>query len=289
MRKKNQWVADYLFALPGLLLSVSVILVPGLMTFYYAFTDWNGVSSNYNFIGILNFREIFSDEIFLRALGNNIKWTIMFLTVPVLVGLITSFFLLQTKMTYRAYQAVFIMPYILAPVTNALLWQNIIFNPVSGLVAFLNSHGWNLDAPLGNMKTALYAVAGVDMWHYWGFLTVVYFASMRQTSQDQIEASIIDGCNLWQQFRFIYYPNIKTTMKLMFIMIIIFSFMTFDYVYLLTGGGPARSTEMLSTYANAYFTSFQTGKAASVAFIMSLFGFIAASIYVRLSRKEELE
>jgi raffinose/stachyose/melibiose transport system permease protein len=289
MRKKNQWVSDYLFALPGLLLSVSVILVPGLMTFYYAFTDWNGVSSNYNFIGILNFREIFSDEIFLRALGNNIKWTAMFLTVPVLVGLITSFFLLQVKRTYRAYQAVFIMPYILAPVTNALLWQNIIFNPVSGLVAFLNSHGWNLDAPLGNMKTALYAVAGVDMWHYWGFLTVVYFASMRQTSQDQIEASIIDGCNLWQQFRFIYYPNIKTTMKLMFIMIIIFSFMTFDYVYLLTGGGPARSTEMLSTYANAYFTSFQTGKASSVAFIMSLFGFIAASVYVRLSRKEELE
>jgi raffinose/stachyose/melibiose transport system permease protein len=289
MEKKSQWGADYLFALPGLLLSVSVILVPGLMTLYYAFTDWNGVSSDYGFIGFLNFREIFSDEIFLRALGNNIKWTVMFLTIPVLIGLVTSFFLLQVKRTYRAYQAVFIMPYILAPVTNALLWQNIILNPVAGLVAFLNSHGWNLDAPLGNMKTALYAVAGVDMWHYWGFLTVVYFASMRQTSQDQIEASIIDGCGLWQQFRFVYYPNIKMTMKLMFIMIIIFSFMTFDYVHLLTGGGPARSTEMLSTYANAYFTSFQTGKASSVAFIMSLFGFIAASVYVRLSRKEELE
>jgi raffinose/stachyose/melibiose transport system permease protein len=289
MKKKNQWASDYLFALPGLALSISVILVPGFMTFYYAFTDWNGVSSDYNFIGMLNFREIFSDEIFLRALGNNIKWTLMFLTIPVLIGLVTSFFLLQVKRTYRAYQAVFIMPYILAPVTNALLWQNIIFNPIVGLVAFLNNHGWNLDAPLGNMKTALYAVAGVDMWHYWGFLTVVYFASMRQTSTDQIEASIIDGCNLWQQFKYVYYPNIKTTMKLMFIMIIIFSFMTFDYVYLLTAGGPARSTEMLSTYANAYFTSFQTGKAASVAFIMSLFGFIAASVYVRLSRKEELE
>jgi raffinose/stachyose/melibiose transport system permease protein len=289
MRKKNQWVSDYLFALPGLLLSVSVILAPGLMTLYYAFTDWNGVSQDYHFIGLLNFREIFSDEIFLRALGNNIKWTVMFLTIPVLIGLITSFFLIQVKRTYQAYQAVFIMPYILAPVTNALLWQNVILNPVAGLVAFLNSRGWNLDAPLGNMKTALYAVAGVDIWHYWGFLTVVYFASMRQTSQDQIEASIIDGCNLWQQFRFVYYPNIKMTMKLMFIMIIIFSFMTFDYVYLLTGGGPARSTEMLSTYANAYFTSFQTGKASSVAFIMSLFGFIAAAIYVRLSRKEELE
>ncbi|MDR0386592.1 MAG: sugar ABC transporter permease [Treponema sp.] len=289
MKKRNPWASDYLLVLPGLLLSVSVILVPGILTFYYAFTDWNGVASTYNFIGLLNFKEIFSDEIFLRALGNNAKWTAMFLTIPVLIGLVTSFLLLRAKRTYQIYQALFIMPYILAPVTNALLWQNIIFNPISGLVAFLNNHGWNLEAPLGNMKTALYAVAGVDLWHYWGFLMVVYFAAMRQTSQDQIEASIIDGCNLWQQFRFIYYPNIKTTMKLMFIMIIIFSFMTFDYVYLLTGGGPARSTEMLSTYANAYFTSFQTGKASSVAFIMSLFGFIAASVYIRLSRKEELE
>jgi raffinose/stachyose/melibiose transport system permease protein len=137
------------------------------------------------------------------------------------------------------------------------------------------------------MKTALYAVAGIDMWHYWGFLTVVYFASLRQTPQEQIEASIIDGCSLWQQLRFIYYKSIKMTMKLMFIMIIIFSFMTFDYVYLVTGGGPARSTEMLSIYANSYFTTFQTGKAASVAFIMSFFGFLAAGICVRLSRKED--
>jgi len=196
---------------------------------------------------------------------------------------------MQTRRAHRVYQAMYIMPYILAPVTNALLWLNIIFNPVSGLIGFLNDNGWKLGAPLGNMRTALYAVAGVDIWHYWGFLTVVYFASMRQTPVDQVEASIIDGCNLWQQFRFIYYPNIKTTMKLMFIMIIIFSFMTFDYVYLLTGGGPARATEMLSTYANSYFTSFQTGKAASVALVMSLFGFSAAALYVRLSRREELE
>ncbi|WP_321301280.1 sugar ABC transporter permease [uncultured Sphaerochaeta sp.] len=259
------------------------------MTILYGFTDWNGVSANYNWIGLQNFKEMVNDEIFWRALRNNIIWTVLFLTIPVGIGLLTSFFLLYAKRTYKAYQAVFIMPYILAPVTNAMLWLNIIFNPVSGLIGYLNSHGFNFGAPLGNTKTALYAVAGVDIWHYWGFLMVVYFAALRQTPEDQIEASVLEGCSFWQQFKYIYYPNIKTTMKLMFIMIIIFSFMTFDYVYLLTGGGPARATEMLSTYANSYFTTFQTGKAAAVAFIMSMFGLLAASIYVRLSRGEELE
>ncbi len=289
MRTNRMYWTDYLFILPGLLLSVFIILVPGVMTILYGFTDWNGVSANYNWIGLQNFKEMVNDEIFWRALRNNIIWTVLFLTIPVGIGLLTSFFLLYAKRTYKAYQAVFIMPYILAPVTNAMLWLNIIFNPVSGLIGYLNSHGFNFGAPLGNTKTALYAVAGVDIWHYWGFLMVVYFAALRQTPEDQIEASVLEGCSFWQQFKYIYYPNIKTTMKLMFIMIIIFSFMTFDYVYLLTGGGPARATEMLSTYANSYFTTFQTGKAAAVAFIMSMFGLLAASIYVRLSRGEELE
>jgi raffinose/stachyose/melibiose transport system permease protein len=288
-RKKNMYLSDYLFTIPGLLLSVCIILIPGLLTIFYGFTDWNGVSANFNWIGFQNFKEMFGDDIFWRALGNNVKWAAMFLTIPVAIGLITSFFLMQAKRGNSLYQAIYIMPYILAPVTNAMLWLNIIFNPVSGLFGFLNNKGFNLGAPLGNMRTALYAVAGVDMWHYWGFLTVIYFAALRQTPQEQIEASVIEGCNLWQQFKYIFYPNIKMTMKLMFIMIIIFSFMTFDYVYLLTGGGPARSTEMLSTYANAYFTSFQTGKAAAVAFIMSMFGLLAASIYVRLTRGEEQE
>ena len=289
MRTNRMYWTDYLFILPGLLLSVFIILVPGVMTIFYGFTDWNGVSANYNWIGLQNFKEMVNDEIFWRALRNNIIWTVLFLTIPVGIGLLTSFFLLYARRTYKAYQAVFIMPYILAPVTNAMLWLNIIFNPVSGLIGYLNSHGFNFGAPLGNTKTALYAVAGVDIWHYWGFLMVVYFAALRQTPEDQIEASVLEGCSFWQQFKYIYYPNIKTTMKLMFIMIIIFSFMTFDYVYLLTGGGPARATEMLSTYANSYFTTFQTGKAAAVAFIMSMFGLLAASIYVRLSRGEELE
>lgn len=287
LNKKN--IFDYIFVLPGLLLSVSIILIPGVLTIFYGFTDWNGVSSDFNFIGLNNFREIFSDDIFWRAFTNNIKWTIMFVTIPVFIGLVSSFFLLYAKKTFKVYQAIYILPYILAPVTNALLWLNIIFNPVSGLIGFLNEHGLSIGAPLGNVSSALYAVAGVDMWHYWGFLTVVYFASLRQTPIDQIEAGELEGCNLWQLFRYVYYPNILPTLKLMFIMIIIFSFMTFDYVYLLTGGGPARATEVLSTYANSFFTTFQTGKAAAVAFIMSLFGLLSASIYVRLSRSEELE
>jgi raffinose/stachyose/melibiose transport system permease protein len=188
------------------------------------------------------------------------------------------------------FQAVYLIPYVIAPVTNALIWANIIFSPSGGLFGYLRRLGFTISSPLGNMKTALYGVAGVDIWHYWGFLTVVYLAALRQTPVDQIEAAEIEGINGWQLFWKVYLPNIAPTIKMMFIFIIIYSFLTFDYVYLLTTGGPAHATEMLSTYAyNIAFNTFRFGMAAAVALVMSIFGAIAAFFYTYLSRKEVSE
>ena len=94
-----------------------------------------------------------------------------------------------------------------------------------------------------------------------GYLTVIYLAALRQTPTDQVEAARIDGCNGWQLFRYIYLPNIKSTVNLMFVMIVIGSFLAFDYVKLLTGGGPAHSTEVLGTYAYSFaFSEMKVGK-----------------------------
>jgi raffinose/stachyose/melibiose transport system permease protein len=127
----------------------------------------------------------------------------------------------------------------------------------------------------------------VDIWHFWGFLTVVYLAALRQTPIDQVEAALVEGANGWQVFRYVYLPSIRPTLQLMWVMIVIFSFLAFDYVYLLTQGGPANSTEMLSTYAyTAAFSAFQFGKAAAVGLVMSGFGLLSSFLFVWLSRKD---
>lgn len=277
----------HLLTLPALLLSLGVVFVPGVMTVYVAFTNWNGVSLQMDWVGLANFREIFGDRIFWQSLYNNSRWMILFVTIPVAIGMLTAFLLLRRQKSRTAYQLIYLLPYVLAPVTNAMLWLNIIFNPNSGVIGFLRKSGLPIAAPLGMMETALYAVATVDMWHYWGFLTVVYLAALRQTPYDQVEAAQIEGVNGWQLFRYVYLPSIKPTVQLMFVMIIIFSFLTFDYVYLLTNGGPAHATEMLSTYAYTFaFYTFQVGKAAAVALFMSFFGLIASFFYTALSRKD---
>ncbi len=214
---KINW--NYLLIAPALLISVMIILVPGAMTIGYSFTDWNGISPNVNFIGLKNFAELFHDKIFFLSIRNNLIWTVMFLTIPVCIGMLAAMLLLSRKKTRSIYQVAFLIPYVLAPAVNAMLWLNIIFSPVVGIVAYLKNFGIDLGSPLASMKSAIFACAGVDIWHYWSYLTVIYLAALRQTPTDQVEAARIDGCNGWQLFQWIYLPNIRATVSLMFVMI----------------------------------------------------------------------
>lgn len=286
----KQKASNWLLLAPALLISLGVVFIPGVLTVCMSLTDWNGISSDVDFIGLQNFEEIFADSVFWTALTNNVRWTFLFLTIPVIIGLLTAVLLFRRKRGKTAYQLLFLFPYVLAPVTNAMLWLNVIFNPRTGVIGFLQTLGLDITSPLSNMGTALYAVAAVDIWHYWGFLTVVYLAALRQTPMEQIEAAEVEGCNGWQLFRYVYFPSMKATFQLMFVMIMINSFLTFDYIYLLTNGGPAHATEMLSTYAYTFaFSTFQVGKAAAVALCMSFFGLVASVLYTWLSRKDIME
>lgn len=281
----------HLLTLPAFLLSGVVIFMPAVYTFYASFTEWNGISPDMKWIGLGNYQSILDDRIFYMALGNNIKWTLMFTTIPIFVGMLSAVLLAWMGRGRNFFQAVYLIPYVLAPVTNALIWANMIFSPSGGLVGFLRRIGYvAVSSPIGNSKTALFAVALVDIWHYWGYLTVIYLAALRQTPMDQIEAAQIEGVNGLQMFFKVYLPNIAPTVRMMFVFIVIYSFLTFEYVFLLTGGGPAHSTEMLSTFAyNMAFRTFRFGRAASVAMVMSLFGAITAFFYTYMSRKEVSE
>ena len=287
-KRKINW--NYFLIAPALLISVSIILLPGVMTFAYSFTDWNGLSPNINFIGLKNFIELFQDKIFFKAIQNNIIWTLLFLTIPVCIGMLAAMLLLSRKKTRSIYQVAFLIPYVLAPSVNAMLWLNVVFSPVSGVISVFRNMGFDISSPLADMKTAIYGCAAVDIWHYWSYLTVIYMAALRQVPTDQVEAARLDGCNGWQLFRYIYLPNIMSTVSLMFVMITIGSFLAFDDIKLMTGGGPAHATEVLGTYAYSFaFDSMKVGKAAAVGLFISFFGLIASTIYTKLSKNEEMQ
>ena len=138
---------------------------------------------------------------------------------------------------------------------------------------------------MGNRDTSLIAVAFVDSWHFWGFLVVIYLAAMYQVDTQLYESARIEGANRLQQFLHVTLPGIKPTLIFTLLMIIIWSIPAFDYVYLMTQGGPAHSSEVMATHLYSMaFQQFEVGYASAIGTVMALFSTLIIAIFVILRK-----
>ncbi|WP_026789643.1 carbohydrate ABC transporter permease [Pleomorphomonas oryzae] len=275
-----------LYLIPTLLINVVIIFIPAALTIALAFCRWDGIGMPV-FIGLANFRQLLADRVFWMALGNNVIWTAIFLTVPIAMGLLAATMMLIARRGSSFFQVVYFLPMVIATAITARVWQGMIYSPLTGIAGLVTRAGFPVPNPLTQPSTALYGIAIVDLWHWWGFLCVIFFAALRQVPQEQIEAARIEGASFWQMLRYVLLPGIRPTITLMMIMTIIWSFLVFDFVYILTQGGPAFSSEVLSTLAyRSAFYDLAVGKAAAVAVVISLFGLATTAVYIRLQAKE---
>jgi raffinose/stachyose/melibiose transport system permease protein len=283
-RKK---VVPWLFVLPILLINMAVVLGPAISAVYYSMTDWSGVGDA-TFIGLDNFRQLFfHDESFRTAFKNNVLWMAMFLTVPIFIALCASSLLAPIKRGALFYRLSLFLPYVLPSVITASIWR-ILMNPDRGLGAQLSD--WGISgfdkAFLGDPNTVLPAIAFVDNWHWWGFLMVLLLAAMQNIPNDLYEAARLDGANRWQEFRDVTIPGIRPTLVFMILMTAIWSFLTFDYIWILTQGGPAGASEVLATLVvkNAMM-KFEAGYASAIGLTMSVFVGAVISVFIILRKR----
>ena len=275
-----------LYLVPTLVINFVIILVPALLTIALAFFRWDGISAPV-FNGLGNFQALAGDRVFWSALTNNLIWTAIFLVVPIAMGLLAATMLLIVPRGRTFFQVVYFLPVIIATAITARVWQGMIYSPVTGLFGLMQKSGLPVINPLSLPTTALFGVATVDLWHWWGFLCVIFFAALRQVPQEQIEAARIEGATFWQMMRYVLLPGIRPTITLMMIMTVIWSFLVFDFVYILTQGGPAFSSEVLSTLAyRKAFYDLNVGQAAATALVVSVFGLVATYFYIRVQSQE---
>ncbi|MFN8371329.1 MAG: sugar ABC transporter permease [Anaerolineae bacterium] len=274
------------FILPVLILNLIVVVIPSIVGLAVAFTDWTGYNSP-SFVGLQNFQRLFQDGIFFLALKNNLVWTAMFLTAPIAVGLMGAYILSTVKRGQMLFRVLYFIPYVIASVVSSQLWRQLL-HPRVGIGAWLATQGITfLDFPIfGTRETALFGVAFVDAWHFWGFLVVIYLSAMSAVDTELYEVARLDGATRFQQFRFVTLPSIRPTLVFTILMIIIWSSTTFDYIYILTSGGPANASEVMSTYLydNA-FNRFDAGYAATIGMMMSIWVALAVAGFVYLRRR----
>ena len=280
-------VVPWLFVSPILLIHVIVVIGPSLSAFYYSLTDWSGVGAA-NFVGLENFRRLLFEDIdYKRAFFNNALWLIFFLVIPICMALLAASLLAALQRGGMFVRTILFIPFVLPSVVTASIWRNFM-SPTLGIGAQLAQMGIpGLDqAYLGNPKTALLAVAFVDNWHWWGFLMALFLAAMQNIPPELYEAARIDGASRWQEFRHVTLPGIRPTLVFLLLMTAIWSFLAFDYIWILTRGGPAGASEILGTLVvkNAFYR-FEAGYAAAMGLTMSFLAGIFVTLFAVLRRR----
>lgn len=288
-RHYRKYVIPWLFVLPIVLVNIVVVIGPSASAFYFSMTDWSGIGvTNAEFIGLENFRTIlFEDMDYRRALLNNLAWLSFFLTVPFFVSLFAASMLARIQRGSMFIRTSLFVPYVLPAVITASIWRNLM-SPTLGIGAQLEKMGISgLDvAWLGQPNTALISIAFVDNWHFWGFLMVLFLSAMQSIAPELYEAARIDGATRWQEFRHITIPGIRPTIVFMLLMVAIWSFLVFDYVWILTQGGPAGASEVLGSlvYKEA-FMRFEAGYASAIGLTMSFLAGLVISLFLYLRRR----
>ena len=278
----------WLFILPLLSIHIFVVAIPAVQGIYMSLTDWSGVGKNAEFIGLENYRRLFfEDETFGKAMVNTFQWMAFFLTVPFILALFCATVLGQIKRGGMIYRSILFVPYVLASVVTTAIWRNLL-SPRQGIgaaLADLGIQGFDI-AYLGRTETALMSIAFIDNWHFWGFLMILFLAAMQSIPPVLYDAAKIDGANRWQEFRHVTLPGIRPIVLFMYMMVAIWSFLAFDYIWLLTQGGPSGSSEMIATqlYKNA-FLRFEGGYGAAQGVVISIFAGFIILIFVTLRRR----
>lgn len=270
---RRRMIVAWTFMLPLITINALVVLGPSLSALYYSFTDWNGVGDA-QWIGLANYTELVGDSQFRNALWHNVLWMAFFLIVPMTMGLFGAFALTRIRRFRLLFRVAYFVPYIVATVVTAAVWENLL-SPDVGVGEAL---GVNF---LGDVSLALPTIAFVNNWAWWGFLVVIFLAAMQGVSPNLYEAAALDGAGPFRQFWSITLPSIRPTFMFLGLMTIIWSFLAFDYIYIMTQGGPAGSTDVLSTllYREA-FASLRAGYASAIGVVMALISGILVAAYL---------
>ena len=287
--KRDVHKAALIFLLPVTLLMMIYIFYPIIDTFITSLYKWNGISSQKTMTGLRNWEKLITDKSFWIAFKNNILVMILSICVQIPIGLALATFIDFGGKKMTIFKVLWFIPLLMSSVaigflfTYALATNGGIFSAISNLLG-----GGNIDL-LGNPKTALYTVIGVIAWQFTPFYMVYCMAAYTNISVDVYEAAVIDGANRGQYFRKIALPLLAPSLKSAAILSMVGSLKYFDLVYVMTGGGPGTSTELMATYMyKQSFVKFNMGYGSAVAAGMFVLISIVSLLTMRLlnGRKE---
>ncbi|MGV2982740.1 carbohydrate ABC transporter permease [Microbacterium sp. AGC85] len=276
-----------ILAIPALIFYGFAVLVPSIRGAVLAFTNWDGLSQNYDFIGFDNFVRIFTSQSSLDALRMTLIFAIAVTILQNGIGLLLALGVNSGLKSQNFLRVLFFAPVVITPVVVAYLWK-FLLTPNGAVNTVLGAIGLGDLAPswLGDPFWAAASVVMMIVWQHAGYSMVIYIAGLQSIPQEINEAAAVDGAGSWRRFWSVTWPLLAPATAINIMLTIIGGLKMFTEVFVLTAGGPGGSTETMSTllYKSAFqFNEFGYGIALALVLAIVVVFFSVAQ--QRMSRK----
>jgi len=288
----------YLLLIPTLTIYILFFIYPVINGLSLGLYKYSGVSQVKYFIGLRNYYVIAMDPQFHNALTNTVVITVVNSLAQFAIGFSLAWLAKKYGRVGSVFLSVALIPIVLSFVSVGLMWQwfyNPSFGLVNALVNFFHVNGVLTAVGLppiprsltANPSTSLLSILLAANWQGIGLYAVIYSAGLRTISPSIYDSMKVDGLSDLQKIRRVIWPMMKDTIALALVLVISASFKIFELVYVLTGGGPGRLTDVISIYLYRYYASFQAGYASAVAFYILLIGLVLIIVQFRFLRTEK--
>ena len=278
------------FYIPALLLILFFVMWPLIEAFRISFTQWNGYSQDYKYIGLKNYLKLFKDSNFLIAFRNTIIYGFGSTLLQNLLGLAYAVFLNSRFKGHSVVRTFIYMPVMISSLIMGYIiyffvqYNRGIFNEMIGIFGM---------APIDWMASGTRGVIIITLmnsWQYVGIAMVIYMAGLQNIPQMYLEAAEIDGASPWQRFRHITFPLLLPSISSAVVLNLIGGLKLYDVIVSLSGGGPGFSTHSLASYvSNQYFKAQNAGYSAAVGIFTFLFIMVVSNIFTNYFSKKEVD
>jgi len=278
-----------IFAGPTTFAFFTVIILPFLYGIYLTFTDWDGLSETYTFVGLLNYLQVFKDKVFWTSFLLTLKYVIFTVILINVIAFFLAYMLTSGVKGQNFFRAGFFTPNLIGGILLGFIWR-FVFSDIlvylgeSYNIAIL-SGSW-----LSDPKKAFWALVIVTVWQYTGYMMVIYISGFVNIPRDLLEAANIDGANFWQRLKNVILPLMVPSFTISIFLTLQRGFMVYDINLALTNGGPYKSTELISLHIyNTAFLSQQYGIGQAKAFFLFFVVTVITLLQVYFSKKLEVE
>ncbi len=261
----------WILTLPALIHTLIWIGIPVIAAIAMSFTSYNIISMP-KFIGLENYVEIMRDQVFWKAMYNNLIMVVFGVPISMFLALVAAVALNQALKGQSWFRTMIFMPHVTATVAIAMIWLWIYSSFDGGLAnRIIGFFGIGPQAWLTNSNLALPSVIVVTIWQGIGLKMLIYLAALQGVSKELYEAADVDGASTIQKFWNVTVPMLKPATFFVLVTSIIANFQTFDLIYNLTNGGPANATTVITYQIYiAAFQQFRMGYATAQSVILLL-------------------